>query len=235
MKKLCTVPSRLYPAIETGPPIRRAEPDISPGSFDPGLGTHTVPTPAGSQNLSGILKCRDNSREGPQRARTMAKTDCGKGQCRAVCELIRQGKQGNVRITMLCSNGNCLRAINPDWMSCPYCGTQTRIGSSRLQEEECDHDFVIEGPFCIICGFSPEFGYRSERIGKRFVAIVLVVVLTLASLYLALLLANPQAIPEDRMFKGRIAYRIGYLLTASLVGLSLAIGWLVKLFARRPN
>jgi len=104
-----------------------------------------------------------------------------------------------------------------------------------LLEDECDHEFVIEGPFCIICGFSPEFGYRSERIGKRFVATILVVVLTLVSLYLAVLLVEPRAIPEDWMFRGRIALRIGYLLTASLVGLSLAIGWLVKLFARRPT
>ncbi|MBV6457873.1 MAG: hypothetical protein HONBIEJF_00993 [Fimbriimonadaceae bacterium] len=142
---------------------------------------------------------------------------------------------GTIPVWMHCDNQNCLREVQPGWMSCPHCGFSLAGDAPRPDESSCDHEFVIEGPFCIICGFSPEFGYQTERIGKRLVATLLVVVLTLVSLYLASLLVNPTAISEENVFRGRLAGRVGFLLAAALLGLSFAVGWLVRLLTRRPS
>ncbi|MBL8065861.1 MAG: hypothetical protein JNM34_08380 [Chthonomonadaceae bacterium] len=62
-----------------------------------------------------------------------------------------------------CRSPKCGRWADDAWTCCAHCGEPLR--GTRPNEGTCDHDFTIEGRFCILCGFDPEVGDKSERTG----------------------------------------------------------------------
>lgn len=50
--------------------------------------------------------------------------------------------------------------IREDWSHCPHCGEL--IGVGRSVEEYCEHEFTIEGPYCVRCGYDPSVGNYGE-------------------------------------------------------------------------
>ena len=73
-------------------------------------------------------------------------------------------------INMVCPNRQCARELHIDWYACPYCGHRSHT-AGEPSESECDHEFVVQGPYCIICGFNPEMGGAGERLIHNVFAI----------------------------------------------------------------
>ena len=61
-----------------------------------------------------------------------------------------------------CLSVRCGRWANDEWVCCAHCGDPLP-GKRAHDESTCDHDFALEGRYCILCGFDPEVGSRAER------------------------------------------------------------------------
>lgn len=61
-----------------------------------------------------------------------------------------------------CQSFKCGRWAHDEWDCCAFCETSLP-GKVPTKESNCDHDFVLEGRFCILCGYDPEVGDRADR------------------------------------------------------------------------
>lgn len=132
----------------------------------------------------------------------------------------------------VCRNPNCDREVIDGWWFCPHCGRDNRtVRGLAVDQRTCDHEFVIEGPCCILCGFDPEYGdpdeLRLKRIGYVSATVVMTVVVVGVG-YLALVKGGfSGARQESRMWI--------YFLVAAIGGFGVLVWKTVDLFRRPPT
>lgn len=130
-----------------------------------------------------------------------------------------------------CRNPNCEREVLGHWWFCPHCGQDNRtVRGLAVDQETCDHQFVIEGPCCIVCGYDPERGTPSElRIARLGQGLLLGVSLVPIFAFGYLLTRGPVS-SGDR--SGRM---YGILLAASVLWFGRALWKFVDLYRRPPT
>lgn len=89
-----------------------------------------------------------------------------------------------------CVSPRCGRTADNDWGCCAFCGTPL-WGQPRPEEDYCDHEFVLEGPYCIRCGYDPEVGGRSERRDYLIAGVAMVVLGILVAGWAMFSLSSP--------------------------------------------
>ena len=96
-----------------------------------------------------------------------------------------------------CKSVRCGRWAQDDWECCAHCGDPIS-GKRAANESECSHNFVIEGRYCVTCGYDPEVGDKGERAALLLFGVGLLLVgLTLAGGSL-LFLTRGAVNPENR-------------------------------------
>jgi len=124
-----------------------------------------------------------------------------------------------------CASVGCGRWAQDDWVCCAHCGNALP-GKRGLDEDACDHEFVLEGRFCVLCGFDPEVGSRSERREMLLVgALICAGGLLVAGAGAAFLGAGPSTEPGSINRGGRPA---SYMVVVGLIVFAVGVGKVFK-------
>jgi len=130
-----------------------------------------------------------------------------------------------------CRNIHCEREVISGWWFCPHCGHDNRtVKGIAVDPETCDHQFVIEGPCCIVCGFDPERGTPSELRMKRLGVGLLTALSAVPIFVFGYFLARGPAGSGDR--SGRLH---GMLLVVAFLVFGRLVWKLVDLYRRPPT
>ncbi len=95
----------------------------------------------------------------------------------------------------------CKRDVLLGWVSCAHCGR--RLDDPGRQGDICiddEHEFVIEGPHCVRCGFHPDLGDRGEQIVRNSGFAVLAMVCFLVALGAGIALQSAENKYSGRFF-----------------------------------
>jgi len=102
---------------------------------------------------------------------------------------------------MECTDRTCGRVVHPGWVSCAYCGK--RLDDASRQGDTCpedEHEFVIEGPHCVRCGYHPAVGGRGEQTARNLGWVVLITVCFLIALGTGVALSQVTTPRTGRVF-----------------------------------
>jgi hypothetical protein len=130
-----------------------------------------------------------------------------------------------------CRNPDCEREVLPVWWFCPHCGRDNRtVKGLAVDQETCDHQFVLEGPCCIVCGYDPAYGTPSELAVKRLGAWIGLGLAIFLTLLVGYFLSRPPLRGERMLGRG-----LSITMVLALIFLAAMIGYLVNLYRRPPT
>jgi hypothetical protein len=69
---------------------------------------------------------------------------------------------------MTCVDRNCQAPLDPGWDYCPVCGLSQN--DRWFPPNDCVHEFVPAGPYCVRCGFAKELDREQKVLGVALTA-----------------------------------------------------------------